>query len=246
MPEPESLIWIRRVEVLETSQRRLRAGILALSCLAIVLIFAMAGRSEEVPRPGILGLAQAADTGRLHGKEAVPADVRDPLYDEFLMTFKRLRGDAERRRYLVTQVLAASAMHRVDPDLLFAIIAAESRFDSKAVSSKGARGLGQLMFRTARSVAPQEVRRPEDLHNVPRNLSATALHLRQLMDEGSGDLREALRTYHTGGRVRSSKGRGDSDQYVARVSIYYASLKARRVYRQLSPVAVADTGSGKN
>ncbi len=242
MPEPALLIWIRRVEVLEASQRRLRLGVVTLSCLAIVLTAAVGGRTGDISGSSISGLAQASSP---RGREAVPADVRDPLYDEFLMEFKRLRGDAARRRYLADQVLAASAEHRVDPDLLFALIAAESRFDSKAVSPKGARGLGQLMFRTARSVAPQEVRRPEDLHSVPRNLSATAGHLRQLMDEGSGDVRKALRAYHRGGEVRSAQGR-ESDKYVARVSTYYASLKAQRIYRQLPPVAVAETGSAKN
>jgi soluble lytic murein transglycosylase-like protein len=88
------------------------------------------------------------------------------------------------------------------------------------------------------------VGRPEDLHDVPRNLYATALLLRQLMDEGSGDLREALRAYHGGPRVGSGKGR-DSDQYVARVSTYYAYLKGRRTYRQLAAAQPAQTKRAK-
>jgi len=245
MPEPESLIWIHRVEALETSQRRLRWGIWALSCLAITLAVAIAGPTAEVPLSSEMRRAEATSAESLHGKEAMLPGHQDPLYDEFLGGFKRLRGDAVRRRYLTAEVLAASAEHHVDPDLLFALIAAESRFDSKAVSPKGARGLGQMMFRTARSVAPQEVRGPEDLHDVPRNLHTTALHLRQLMDDASGDLREALRAYHGGSGVRSGKGR-ESDQYVARVSTYYAYLKGRRTYRQLASAQPAETGRAKN
>ena len=245
MPEPASLIWIRRVEALETSQRRLRWGKSVLFCFVVALAVAGAGRLPEVTFSSLAELAEASTIGAPYGKAEVLPALRDQLYDEFLKEFKRLRENAERRQYLTAQVLTASAEHHVDPDLLFALIAVESRFDSKAVSPKGARGLGQMMFRTARSVAPREVRRPEDLHDVPRNLYATALHLRQLMDEGSGDLREALRAYHGGSRVRSGKGR-DSDQYVARVSTYYAYLKGRRTYRQLAAAQPAQIGRATN
>jgi len=245
MPEPASLIWTRHVEALETSQQRLRWGMSVLFCFVVALAVAGTGRLLEVTFSSLAELAEASTIGPPYGKTAVLPALRDPLYDEFLKEFKRLRENAERRRYLTAQVLTASAEHHVDPDLLFALIAVESRFDSKAVSPKGARGLGQMMFRTARSVAPREVRRPEDLHDVPRNLYATALHLRQLMDEGSGDLREALRVYHGGSRVRSGKGR-DSDQYVARVSTYYAYLKGRRTYRQLAAAQPAQIGRATN
>ncbi len=245
MMEPASRIWVRRRGALDTLQRRLRWGMAVLTCLWVALALADPGQPARIPSSSAVRLAEGGIAGSLQGKkEAVLAGLRDPLYDEFLMEFRRLRGDAVRRRYLTVQVLSASAEHEVDPDLLFALIAAESRFDSKAVSPKGARGLGQMMFRTAQSVAPREVRRPEDLHNVRRNLYATALLLRQLMDEGKGDLREALRAYHGGSGFRNGKGR-DSNEYVARVSMYYAYLKARRSYRQLPAVAAAETGSAK-
>ncbi len=245
MPELASWIWVRRREALETSQWRLRWGMGLLACLWVALALGVASRPAGIRSSSAVRLAEGGIAGSFYGKkEAVLAGLQDPLYDEFLKEFKRLRGDAARRRYLTAQVLAASAEHHVDPDLLFALIAVESRFDSKAVSPKGARGLGQMMFRTARSVAPREVGRPEDLHNVPRNLYATALLLRQLMDEGNGDLREALRVYHGGSGIRNGKGR-DSNEYVARVSTYYAYLKGRRTYRQLAAAQPAQSGRAK-
>jgi soluble lytic murein transglycosylase-like protein len=191
-------------------------------------------------------LAEASAAEILYEKEAGPIPPpQDPLYDEFLKEFKSLRGNEGHRRYLAGQVLAAAAEHYIDADLLFALIAAESNFDSNAVSSKGARGLGQMMFATARAVAPTIVRRAADLHDVPRNLYATALHLRQLLDEHDGDLRAALRTYYAGPKSRYGKRLG-WDQYMARVSTYYANLKTRHAYQQLMAMHAIETGTTRN
>jgi soluble lytic murein transglycosylase-like protein len=175
----------------------------------VLLALAITGRTAEAPPSSALALAEVSAAEILSEKEVGPIPPpQDPLYDEFLKEFKSLRGNQGRRRYLAGQVLGAAAEHHVDPDLLFALIAAESSFDSKAVSPKGARGLGQMMFATARVVAPTVVRRVEDLHDVPRNLYATALHLRQLLDEHGGDPRMTLRIYYAGPKGRYGKGLG--------------------------------------
>jgi soluble lytic murein transglycosylase-like protein len=93
-----------------------------------------------------------------------------------------------------------------------------------------------MKFTTARAVAPGAVREPEDLHDVPRNLHATALHLRGLLDGSRGDLRDALRAYYAGGWDRNV-GAPDRDKYVARVATYYAFLKAKRTHRHLASAA---------
>ena len=58
-------------------------------------------------------------------------------------------------RYKAVQHLLkeAAQMHRLEPELLQALIAAESGFDTQAVSPKGAVGLMQLMPGTAREQA---------------------------------------------------------------------------------------------
>jgi soluble lytic murein transglycosylase-like protein len=247
MAELASLIWIGRAETPEASEQRLRWGIWTLlSFPALALAVAIPGRTAEAPLASAVRLVEASAAGIPQREEAaLLPDLQDRMYDEFLNEFKPLRGNTARRRYLTGQVLAAAAEHYVDADLLFALIAAESSFDSNAVSSKGARGLGQMMFTTARAVAPGVIRRVEDLHDVPRNLYATALLLRQLLDEHGGDLRAALRTYYAGPKSRYGK-RLDWDQYIARVSTYYAYLKTRRTYQQLTAMRAIETGTARN
>ena len=239
MGDAVRLISMRRLEALETSQRRLRWGLGVMACLAVALGMSAAGRPVELKLSSPVRLAEASSIEIVTGERTLLAAVNDPLYDQFLQEYAALRGDSERRRYLTAHVLAAAAVHHVDPDLLFALIATESSFDAEAVSAKGARGLGQMRFTTAQAVAPAAVRRPEDLHDVPRNLHATALHLRRLLDERRGDLREALRIYYAGAWDRNPNA-PDRDQYVARVSTQYAFLKAKRTYRHLLAPAAAD------
>ncbi len=165
--------------------------------------------------------------------QSVPREAGDdPIYDSFLQEFGVLRTDAARRRYLASEIVSAATRHQIDPDLLFALVAAESSFDHAALSSKGARGLGQLMFPTARAVAPTVVRRPDDLYSVPRNLHVTARYLRQLLFECGGNLRKALTRYNAGTHCDRPPQR-EGKRYVAAIATYFASLKVKRGYEGL-------------
>jgi soluble lytic murein transglycosylase-like protein len=160
---------------------------------------------------------------RANGSPAKMSVRPDPVYDRFLQQF--LRGQAAKRQYLAREVSRAAASNHVDPDLLFALIAVESRFDPKAVSSGGARGLGQVLFSTAKAVAPNVVHRPSDLHSVRHNLIVTARYLKELLDEWDGDVRSALLAYRDGPAGPQERG---PDAYVNRIKTYVASLKEDR------------------
>ncbi len=86
----------------------------------------------------------------------------------------------------------AARLHQVSPDLVKAVIAVESEFDQWAVSSKGARGLMQLMPATARRFGVS------DVFDARTNILAGTQYLRSLLDLFSGNVALALAAYNAG------------------------------------------------
>jgi len=165
----------------------------------------------------------------------------DPVYERFLSKFPAaLRVGTDRRRALAREAMTAAGRHGLDPDLLVALVSVESGFNSRAVSRRGARGLGQLLFSTARAAAPDRVRRPADLYDPGRNLEVTAEVLRGLLDSTGGDVRAALRVYYAG-RGAPRALRRDGARYVARVATTYAYLKTLRMQGLLTARAGSPT-----
>jgi len=97
----------------------------------------------------------------------------------------------EERRRLHYLVERAGNKHRINPDLIKAIIKVESDFDPEAVSPKGALGLMQLMPETARRWGVSRVFDPEE------NIDGGIQHFKFLLQQ-FGDLRKALAAYNAG------------------------------------------------
>lgn len=225
---------IPRLQIRATSRRGIRRFVHGLLCLAVPLLFVAAARPSALPASGM-----APD-----GPGRRPS-IDDPVYDHFLQRFLPFRANAARRHYLTAELMSAARQNRIDPDLLFALVAVESNFNSAAVSSKGARGLGQIMFPTGRAVAPMIVRRPGDLYSVPQNLYVTARHLQELLIEWEGDLRAALTAYHAGSASAHVPGPAEN-RYVALICTYYATLKVRRHYEEMVAVTTGRSPTAEN
>ncbi len=84
--------------------------------------------------------------------------------------------------------------HRLNPQVVAALVKAESAYDRWALSHKGARGLMQLMPATAKRFGV----RASELWEPDRNLEAGAKYLRWLLDRFDGDLKLALASYNAG------------------------------------------------
>jgi len=98
-------------------------------------------------------------------------------------------------------ILRAANRYQVDPALIKAIIMAESSYNPKAISRRGAKGLMQLMPKTA------EVLGVEDSFNPEQNINAGVRHFKSLLDRYKGDVRLALAAYNAGSRkVRKYQG----------------------------------------
>jgi soluble lytic murein transglycosylase-like protein len=85
--------------------------------------------------------------------------------------------------------------------LIQSIIATESGFNPNAVSSKGARGLMQLMPETANRLGVKDSFDPE------QNIHAGIRHLRSLMDTFNNNLDLSLAAYNAGENLVLRLGR---------------------------------------
>jgi len=98
------------------------------------------------------------------------------------------------------RVAELATKYDISPALLEAVVWQESRWNAKAVSPAGARGLAQLMPGTARAMGVN----PDD---PSANLEGGARYLRIQLDTFEGDLEKALAAYNAGpGRVIDAGG----------------------------------------
>jgi len=110
---------------------------------------------------------------------------------------------------------SASAAYHLDPDLVNSVIHAESGFNSRAVSPKGARGLMQLMPGTADQLGVNDAFDPQ------ANVTGGSRYLRELLERYNFDLVKALAAYNAGPqRVEQYRGVPpfrETRAYVARI-----------------------------
>jgi hypothetical protein len=118
-------------------------------------------------------------------------------------------------RNLDDVVNSASGRYRLDPDLINSVIKAESGFNARAVSPKGAQGLMQLMPGTATTLGVPDAFDPQ------ANIEGGTKYLRELLERYNFDLVKALAAYNAGPqRVEQFKGVPpyyETRAYVARV-----------------------------
>lgn len=100
--------------------------------------------------------------------------------------------------YITTLIDQQSLRHNVDPDLVSAIITVESGYNINAVSSKGARGLMQLMPATANEVARGEMANVSNLFDPEVNIKLGVKYLSNLMVKYDNNLELVLAAYHAG------------------------------------------------
>ncbi|WP_345533001.1 lytic transglycosylase domain-containing protein [Viridibacterium curvum] len=103
--------------------------------------------------------------------------------------------------WLMPHIETAANAHRIEPALLAALIAVESRYNPKARSPKGAMGLTQLMPQTAQRFGVRNA------YDVQQNLHGGARYLAWLLDTFDNDVQLALAGFNAGEGAVMKHGR---------------------------------------
>jgi Transglycosylase SLT domain len=125
---------------------------------------------------------------------------------------------------LASLIQKAADRHQVDPDLIHAIVHVESGYDSRAVSSKGAIGLMQLIPATARRFGV------EDPFDPRQNIEGGTSYLQYLLGLFNGNLALSLAAYNAGENSVLREGGippfPETREYVRKVGSIYRPVLA--------------------
>lgn len=136
----------------------------------------------------------ARETGtvsRLGERKAEPIINNLQQFRDFMAGPRSSANTAEGHKY-ESSIMAAYEETKVPPNLLAAMMNAESGNQPTAVSPKGAKGLMQLMPDTAKEVGVTNITDPNE------NIMGGARYMAKLLDKYNGDTRLALAAYNAG------------------------------------------------
>lgn len=190
----------------------------------------------------LLAFEARADIYRYYDENGVmhvtdtPPDSRYKLYIASKKTPSTLTEALEARRYrqisqtrraaYQKEIVAAAKTFSLEPELLHAVISAESAYNPLARSPKGARGLMQLMPDTAKRYGVRNSYDPN------QNITGGAAYLKDLLTLFGNDLQLAVAAYNAGEGMVMRHGFKvppfrETMLYVPKVMSYYKQYKGR-------------------
>jgi hypothetical protein len=136
----------------------------------------------------------------------------------------------------VHEITAAANRYGIPERLVRAVIRAESGYNPRAVSRKGAQGLMQLMPATASTLGVRNSFDPRE------NIDGGVRHLRGLIDRFPGNLPMAIAAYNAGEKAVITYGGippyPETQDYVVKVLRFYDGLDTlvapQRVYQTIA------------
>jgi hypothetical protein len=135
----------------------------------------------------------------------------------------RVRKASERARQYEPVIQEASKTYGVDPELIRAVIRAESNFKNESTSPKGAMGLMQIMPETAKDLGIRDGYDPRE------NIMGGTRYLKGLLERYRGDVPTALAAYNWGmGNVERRPDRlpRETRVYINRIQQFMGEGKA--------------------
>ena len=157
----------RRDGVIE--RHLLGLGVLVVTLSTGYVLTGLSGVRPAPPAPQVAASTESAES------ESAPAE-----------------DDIDSQAGMDAFIKKVAARYNVSPDVVAAVIEAESEFNPRAVSRRGAQGLMQLMPKTAAILGV------DDPFNPRANIEAGVRHLRALMDRFGNNLPLVLAAYNAG------------------------------------------------
>jgi soluble lytic murein transglycosylase-like protein len=185
--------------------RRFRQPIIGLSIVgaAAPLINAGTASDEEKtkPMPTEADQARSAQDVKIASAGDTEEQLAARIAEEHHGTAEETFVQDAVARYDIDESLARDIYQiaqeeGVDPKVAYGLVKTESSFKNTAVSHVGARGLTQVMPKTASWMIPGT--KASDLHDQKTNLRLGFRYLNQMIDHYKGDVRLALLAYNRG------------------------------------------------
>jgi len=178
-------------------------------------------------------LSQSSPLGVVDGLMRRYAEENDdPLNNVGAVNLRKLPR-LETTAFNLQEVINRAALeNEIDPNLITAVIAAESDGNPRAVSSKGAKGLMQLMDSTAADLGV------ENSFNPSENVRGGVAYLKKMLDRFDGNLELALAAYNAGAENVERYGGippfKETQTYVKKVMDHIENLKNTNAEQALS------------
>jgi soluble lytic murein transglycosylase-like protein len=168
---------------------------LGLAGMALPMVQATSARNDSVDTdPADPDSAKAASGDTEENLTARIAETREEAARNRQIEEAMTKYDISRD--LAEDIFDIAREQSIEPKLAYGLVKTESTFDERAVSHVGARGLTQVMPRTAAWLVPGT--KTEDLYDRQTNLRLGFRYLSQMRDKYKGDIRLALLAYNRG------------------------------------------------
>ncbi|MFA6430938.1 MAG: lytic transglycosylase domain-containing protein [Candidatus Margulisiibacteriota bacterium] len=165
---------------------------------AVSILTSLGGHNNPAPKPQLpsiiyqeVNVQQPAGTFDVSDEAEVKASIQ-----KYVLKYR----PPEEADEISNCIVRYSQNYNVNPKLAAALFARESRFNPKATSSSGAKGIGQLLPSTAKGL------NIDDAYNIDENIKGSVRYLKSMLDRFGGKASDALAAYFQGPNAVSRQG----------------------------------------
>jgi soluble lytic murein transglycosylase-like protein len=119
---------------------------------------------------------------------AVGGAAAQPAIQNYIQRYR----SSDQSLAISSSIVKHAQTYNMNPKLVAALIARESKFNPMAISSSGAGGLGQLLPSTAKGLGV------DDVFDIDQNAMGTTRYMRSLIDRFKGNVNFAIAGYLEG------------------------------------------------